>query len=101
MVEKKVFYKGREIMSPKGFPDEIIKDERQRIFISREHTKRVKNKNQKEKQKLSMIAGKYSFGELLVSNIQTRPGVEPNFPTIVTIPEWYPAKLCSNKKICS
>lgn len=90
-IERRTFFKGREIVAPKGFPVEIINDERKRIGANREYTLNVKDINPVEKQRFAMIADKYSFPELLVSKEQMRPGIEPNFPTIVTIPDRYPA----------
>lgn len=89
-IEKKSFFKGREIVTPKGWPDEVIKDEKIRIIRDREYTRKVIEKNQLEKEELGIKAKRFSFGELLVSEEKERPGVEPNFPLILTIPDRYP-----------
>ncbi len=90
MKEKQVFFKGREVFHPKGWPDEIIGDEGERIKRDRIYTDDQKRRHQLGKGIFTKAANKYAFRELLVSEVQERPGFEPNFPATVTIPDRYP-----------
>lgn len=89
MIENKAFFKGREIMPPKGWSDEGKENDKRHIEKERLYTKGVRGKYEKGLRQLAKKANNFSFQELLISEDQERPGVFPHFPNILTIPEGY------------
>lgn len=74
-------------------PQEIKEGEREMIERDRKHTEEERERNKLEKSKFADIAENFSCEELLVSEEEERPTVGPSFPTILIIPDRYPANL--------
>jgi len=87
-IERRSFFRGREIIPLKGTPDEINENKKQ-LEKDRTHTKVVKRKYKKELGELTNIAKSFAFEELLFSEDTERPCVCPYFPNIVIIPDRY------------